>query len=72
MDNTSLFIEGVDYEKHLVMIGNSSGEIYITLNETKTNGIVWSNDENVLFYISAPLCENELIKMAENLIEKNN
>ena len=68
---TTAYFDAESYTQHSVTIGNSKAEVYISSTQENTNSIVWSDlDNGILFSISAPLSETELIKIAEN-IQKN-
>jgi len=63
------YVDLEDYEAHAVSIGNNEGELFISLTPLKTNGIVLvDQDNNVLFTISAPVGEDDLIRLAEHII----
>lgn len=66
--NTSDFIKNENYVCYPVSINGMIGEVYITDIPTQANGIVWIDANNsILFSISAPLNEADLIRLAENV-----
>ncbi len=66
---TAFFVDGVDYEQKSVMVNGCHADVYIATDSTQTSSIVWTLDET-LFYIAAPLDEDGLITMAENIRAK--
>lgn len=72
-DSQKMYIDTVEYLTESISVNGHSGEIYIALNETETNSIVWSDTSNdVLFYVSGDYDREVLIKIAENIVQKNN
>lgn len=68
---TSLFVKGVEYSQQDTVVDKKEAKLYINLDSSESNGIVWeSQDGHTLFFISAYLNENELVKMAENISQK--
>lgn len=63
---TAFFVDGVDYEQRTATVNGSHADVYIATDSTQTSSIVWTSDET-LFYIAAPLDEDGLITMAENI-----
>ena len=62
------FFDAEAFTQHSVIVGSLNAEIYISTTQESTNSIVWSDpSRGVLFSISAPLTETELIKIAENI-----
>ena len=66
---TAFFVDGVDYEQKSIMVNGCHADVYIATDSTQTGSIVWTLDET-LFYIAAPLDEDGLITMAENIRAK--
>lgn len=55
-------------DTHSASVGEYPAEIHIARDEDQQNAVVWTNEkENTIFFISAFLSENELIKMAESV-----
>ena len=66
-----LYFGGEEYTCQSVPVGDSMADLYLSITGKKNNGIIWYNPEKeVLFCISAPYGEEELVKMAQNVIEK--
>lgn len=72
-DNASpLYIDTSSCDAKKVSLKSGTADVYLEREPGKNNAIVWTNAEkNVLFCITAPCSEQELIKMAENIVEKN-
>ena len=66
---TAFFVDGVDYEQKSVTVNGCHADVYLAMDSTQTSSIVWTSDET-LFYIAAPLDEDGLITMAENMRAK--
>lgn len=73
-DGNSLFAGIGEYEQKYITEGDFQAEILFALESDMTNAITWKDDSgDVMFYISGNLSEDELIKMAQNVVsEKNN
>lgn len=70
--NTTLSVDGVNYDKESVKINGCTGEVYLSPSEAETNGIIWTDEaENVLFCISGNFEKETLVKMAESVSKKN-
>lgn len=70
-ESNTLFMDQGEYDHKATSLGNATADIYIALNDNKTNGIVWSDDNTgALLYISADLSEDELIKIASGVVKK--
>lgn len=70
-ESNTLFMDQGEYEHKVTSLKNSEADIYIALNDKKTNGIVWSDDQTgALLYISADLSEDELLKIASEVTKK--
>ena len=63
---TAFFVDGVDYEQKSATVNGCHADVYIATDPAQTSSIVWTSDET-LFYIAAPLGEDGLITMAENV-----
>lgn len=69
--NNELFINPEGEYKEEVTIGSVVGTLYIADDDSKNNQIVWlSEDESVLFTISANLEKDELVALAESVKSK--
>lgn len=72
-DSQKMYIDTVEYISESVSINGHSGELYLSVNEGETSSIVWTDStNNVLFYFSGAFDKETLIKMAENVTQKNN
>lgn len=70
-EGTSLFLDTVKYKQTETLVNGMPGTIYIALSNDETNAIVWTDEkQEILFYISGPLNEEDLIKMAESIEPK--
>lgn len=70
-DAMSVFPESDGYATSEIMIKDISADLYIAADERDTNGIVWEDtSQKVLFWISAYVGSEDLIKIAENIEEK--
>lgn len=68
----NLYVDGVDYHVEQIEVNNCKGEVYLSDDASKTNGIIWNDETNtVLFSVSGNFKKETLIKIAE-AIEKNN
>lgn len=68
---SAAYFDAEYFTQHTAIVGKHNAVIYISTTQDNTNSIVWSDlDSNVLFSISAPLDENELIKIAAHVIAK--
>lgn len=71
-DNEKLFMDGVDYFEEQVEINNCIGEVYISIDESKTNGLVWTDEtKTILFFVSGNYEKETLIKIAESVVKNN-
>lgn len=67
-----MYIQCVGYEQREVFINGLSGVLYISPISTESSVIIWmDNEHGVIFDVSAHVSEDELIKIAENVIVKN-
>ncbi len=54
-------------EVHQVFVGEYPADLYLDNVEGENNALVWTDEErNALFTITAPISEEELIKMGES------
>lgn len=66
------FLDEKDYTHKTVSVGHHTADIYTALDSSKGNGIVWIDSETgVLFCISAAVNEEDLMKLAESVTERN-
>lgn len=66
------FIGGVNYTQNTVSIGDHTADIYLSLDPNSGSAIVWTDAESgVLFYISASVSEEDLMKLAAGVTEKD-
>lgn len=67
-----IFLLNADCAEKEVMVNGLPAMLYIPFNDDSP-AIVWEDREKgVLFFITAQVSEDVLIKMAENIVEKNN
>lgn len=67
-----IFLLNADCAEKEVMVNGLPATLYIPFNDDSP-AIVWEDREKgVLFFITAQVSEDVLIKMAENIVEKNN
>ena len=66
-DNRSWGVDGVDDIQKTVKVNGNKADLYISRTDDKTSSIIWTNERNDFFTISAPFDEETLIKMAENV-----
>lgn len=65
-----LFIKAEDYSQQPVLVNGLHADVYIALNDTETNVIVWQDPEtNTLLYISAFANQDMLLELAESVIK---
>ncbi len=69
--DVSLLVDGQDtiYVQSEVMVGDYRADMYVTTESGCTSSLIWYDKYNTLFYISAMLDEEELIKWAESIVE---
>jgi len=66
-----MYIESVDYEHRQVSIKGLPGDIYGAPNSMESSELIWTdNSSGNIFHVSAPVSEDEIIKIAENIIKK--
>ena len=71
-DSTSLFMAADYIEVQSVKIGNINADFYQAGNETSSNGLIWTSEEQeVCFCITACLPKDTIIQLAEG-VKKNN
>lgn len=66
-DNRSWGVDGVDDIQKTVKVNGNKADLYISRTDDQTSSIIWMNERNDFFAISAPVDEETLIKMAENV-----
>lgn len=65
------YIKQDNYHVEPVLINGQPGEIYTSIDSTESNCIVWCDEYNhLMFYLSAYLEPEILVKYAENTIKK--
>lgn len=66
---TMFWIDGDDpnYIYKQVEVSGYPADLYMSLSDEHTSGLVWYNEYNVLFYVSAAMDEEELIAWAESV-----
>lgn len=67
-EDVDLFIETDGVTRKIVYLGTIPADLYLSDNENIANNIVWMNPENqMMYYISGFLNEDDLVKMAESV-----
>lgn len=66
-DNRSWGVDGADDIQKTVKVNGNKADLYISRTDDQTSSIIWANEKNDFFTISAPFDEETLIKMAENV-----
>ena len=66
-DDRSWGVDGVDDIQKTVKVNGNKADLYISRSDDETSSIIWANERNDFFTISAPFDEETLIKMAENV-----
>ena len=66
-DNVNWSIDGVDYIQKKVSVNGNPADLYIAPTDAETSSIIWANEKNDFFTLSAPFDEDTLIKMAESV-----
>ena len=67
-----LLADTAECEHHTVMVNGMTGDLYITLDETTSNMLVWTDSTKGLFFsISAPISGADLLKLAEGVRASN-
>ena len=66
-DNRSWGVDGVGDIQKTVKVNGNKADLYISRTDDQTSSIIWTNERNDFFTISAPFDEETLIKMAENV-----
>ena len=70
-DATALFLVTDDTTPKRVSVGDLPADFYPAANGEISNGLVWvSESGDMVFCITAPLSEQTLIQIAENIVEK--
>lgn len=65
---SALWIDTEDMEVHDTMINGCPGQVFISLDQTQSNVIVWRNEqENLQFFMDAFINESALLHMAESI-----
>ena len=66
--NSSMFAKAEEYEQYNALVNEWPADIYISIKESETSGIVWQDtNANVLFQISAISDKDGLLKIAETV-----
>lgn len=69
-DATKIYLCATEHETLCVTVGNYNATIYIPIKEKSRNDIVWIDDNNVYFRVSAYADASELVKLAESVSKK--
>lgn len=68
-----MYLQSVGYEQREVSVNGLPGVLYLSPSSTESSAIIWmDNEHGIIFNVSAHVREEELIKIAENVIIKNN
>jgi len=67
--DTSLFYGG-EMEVRKTAVGDRTAELLLPDSSENSPAIIWTGDDDTLFYISGYLSEDELVKAAEHIKEK--
>lgn len=67
--DVNLLMDGnkLSYEYFETEVMGYKADMFISKDDTHTNSIIWNNEDNTLFYMSAMLAKEELIKWAESV-----
>ena len=69
--NSSIAIVGTEYKIISTKVGKFSADFYLFEDPQEGNSIIWIDDErNVLFQIDGRFDENEIISLAESVVEQ--
>lgn len=66
-DSRNWSIDGVDYIQKKINVNGNPADLYIAPTDDQTSSIIWANEKNDFFTLSAPFDEDTLIKMAESV-----
>ena len=66
-DTSNWSINGVNYIQKKVTVNGNPADLYISPSDAETSSIIWTNEKNDFFTLSAPFDEDTLIKMAESV-----
>lgn len=71
--DADIFLLNADCTQKEVTVNGIPATLYIPLNDDNSPDIIWEDQEKgVLFILTAHVSEDVLIKMAENIVAKNN
>lgn len=71
--DADIFLLNADCTQKEVTVNGIPATLYIPLNDDNSPDIIWEDREKgVLFILTAHVSEDVLIKMAENIVAKNN
>lgn len=70
-ESLEMYIETADFEHQEIAVKGLSGDLYVARDSTQSSTMMLMDDESgTIFSISAPVSEEELIKIAESIEEK--
>lgn len=70
-DGGAFFVEKEGYTVKPITVAGHPGELYVDHISDPNNGIIWIDEENqIMFSITGPLTEEELLALAESVKEK--
>ena len=64
------FFDATDMTKHQTIINGCHADLFISNSKERANAVIWITNDNTAFYVSAFLEESDLIKVAENVMQK--
>lgn len=71
--DADIFLLNADCTQKEVTVNGMPATLYIPPSDDRSPDLIWEDSEkSVIFFITAHVSENDLIKMAENIVEKNN
>jgi hypothetical protein len=67
----SLYSENTETVLQTVLVGNECADLYLDQRKGNANSLIWTDKEKgVIFLISAHCTGEELIKVAESIVEQ--
>ena len=68
----SVFIEASDTKMFEVQVNGLPAKVFLSESDDVTSAITWVSSDDILFYVSGYLEENELIRIAESVQQITN
>ena len=70
-ENLSLYSENTETVLQTVQVGDQCADLYLDQRKGNADSLIWTDKERgVIFLISAHCTEEELIKIAESIVEQ--